>query len=188
MKKATDMAPANWQGYPILDPAHSHELEQRAAVLEFKDRLPRMEAQKRAHQEYAREQSLAAAAHHLQGMRAAGASGHQEEAKKHGAMYELHMKALDMDPYAEVPAEIKSRADAPDREKLYRFKTHKGDLFVFDQQKPSEANMNKKEELAQKLRKFWDDKYAAAKQHETLVKIATLAKMGLEVLKKGEQK
>lgn len=154
MGKLAKIAPL-WQGKPILDPDHAHDLEQRAALHEFQGKLDRKSAEDQAHGDYRREHHQTGAAFHLQGMRAGQASGHMDEAKKHGAMYALHLKALGHDPYGEVPPEIKTRADKEDREKLYRFKAHKSDLFLLDgDDKPSsEKPMQKSESKCPQCKK-----------------------------------
>jgi hypothetical protein len=77
----------SWAGRPIVDAGHITDLETAAALHEFRDRMPRNEAEDRAHTAYRRDHHLTGAAHHLNGMRAAQAAGQMEEAKKHGAMY-----------------------------------------------------------------------------------------------------
>lgn len=135
--KAASQAP-DWNGRPILDAEHHTDLEQRASIHEFQDKLPRHEAEEKAHHSYRREHHLQGAAHHLLGMKAAHSMGNLEESKKHGAMYALHAKALGFDPYGEPPPDIRRLAEDPERQKIYRFKAHKSDLFLLDGGEPTQ--------------------------------------------------
>ena len=117
-----------WNGRKIAKEEDAHDLEQRAALYEFKHRMPRGDAEHRAHHEYRQDRHREAAAYHLQGLKAAQHAGSQEEGHKHGLMYQLHMKALGLDPMGPVPHEIKSLADKQD--KFYKFKPHRGDVFL----------------------------------------------------------
>jgi len=66
---------AQWLGQPIVDPAHVHDLETRAAIHEFGgSRLPRHAAEAQAYRDYIKDQRLVAAAHHLAGMKASQAA------------------------------------------------------------------------------------------------------------------
>lgn len=122
---------AQWLGRPILDAAHGNDLEQRAAIHEFgPNRLPRHAAEEQAHKEYVREQRLTAAAHHLNGMKAAQAVGDMESARQHGMMYELHTKACGLDPMAPPSHEVTSKLRGETPPKVYRFKAHNGDLYA----------------------------------------------------------
>jgi hypothetical protein len=126
----SDRRVPEWSGRPILEADHVSDLEQRAAVAEFRDRLPRAEAEAAAHREYRREHHLDAAAHHLRGMRAAQASGDGDDAKKHRVMYDLHLKEMGVDG-DEVPADVRARAAASEgKERAYKFRPHRGDAFV----------------------------------------------------------
>lgn len=117
-----------WQGRPITSPEDAHDLESRAAVGEFKHRQARPDAEHRAYFEYKQDKHREAAAYHLQGLKAAQAAGSHEEGHKHGMMYQLHMKQLGLDPMGPVPHEIQGLADK--QEKFYRFKAHRGDAFL----------------------------------------------------------
>lgn len=123
-----------WLGYQILDNEHAQDLEQRAAVHEIERKLPRTEAERQAHIDYQKEHHAKAAAHHLMGMKAAQGSGHMDAARKHGAMYALHVKELGEDSYGPVPEAVKMHADAPERKQVYNFKAHKGDAFLFQKE------------------------------------------------------
>lgn len=123
---------AQWLGRPIVDPAHVHDLEQRAAIHEFHGRLPRQAAEEQAHKEYIRDQRLTAAAHHLHGMKAAQAVGDMEAARQHGMLYELHVKACGLNPTAPPSSEITSKLSGETPPRVYRFKAHKGDLYALN--------------------------------------------------------
>lgn len=115
--------------HPIVDEGHSHDLETRAAINEFHYHMPRQAAEERAYKEYLRDRHLDAAAHHLAGVKAAHASNDMESARKHGGMYQLHMKMLGLDPVGPPPGEIASRL-REDPPSVYKFKPHKADLFA----------------------------------------------------------
>lgn len=117
-----------WNGRKIAKEEDRHDLENRAALYEFKHRMTRSDAEHRAHHEYRQDKHREAAAHHLQGLKASQAAGDQEEGHKHGLMYQLHMKALGLDPMSAVPKEIQSLAEK--QEKFYKFRAHRGDVFL----------------------------------------------------------
>jgi hypothetical protein len=115
--------------YPIVQADHVHDLETRAAIEEFHNKLPRHTAEAKAHDDYKRDQLLDAAAHHLVGMQAARGAGDNDAAAKHGEMYKLTAKALGFDPVGEPPPEVSTRAkNTPSS--VYRFKPHHGDAFA----------------------------------------------------------
>lgn len=136
--------PPLWMGRPVVRAEHVNELERDAAINEFHSKMPRHQAEEKAHHDYMRRQHIDAAAHHLQGMKAAQANADMEDAKKHGAMYEMHLKALGFEP-GPVPHEIKQAAEHPDRKPVYRFKPHHGDFFVLPS---SISDLNKSEEAS----------------------------------------
>lgn len=121
------MKTPEWKGRPIVDSAHAHELEIDAALNEFRDRMPRAQAEEKAHRAYLNEHHSVSAAHHLRGLRAAHAAGDDEAAKKHSAMYALHCKELGHDPYGEPDKDVQKRAEAEEKDAVYRFKAHKAD-------------------------------------------------------------
>lgn len=126
------MATSNitWNGRPILHEDHKRDLEAHAAIGEFLKKQPQLEAEKLAYEDYKKSHHLQAAAHHLQGMRSSQASGDNESSAKHGAMYALHVKQLGLDPYGPVPPEIQTHVADPKREKIHKFKAHRGDSFL----------------------------------------------------------
>ena len=121
---------ATWLGRPILDDAHTPQLEMLAAANEFRDKLPRAKAEAKAFLDYVRDQRLDAAAHHLSGIKAASAAGDMETARKHGTMYYTHMRALGLNPLDAVPPEVLAKLNAPGRPRPTRFKAHVGDTLA----------------------------------------------------------
>lgn len=120
----------SWLGRPILDNAHVGQLELLAAANEFRDKLPRHQAEAKAYLDYVKDQRTEAVAHHLAGIKAASATGDMETARKHGAMYETHMKALGHNPMDAVPPEVMAKLNSPHRPNPTRFKAHVGDSFA----------------------------------------------------------
>lgn len=117
-----------WNDRDIVDPADADELDRTAAVYEFKHRMPRHDAEHRAHHEYQQQKHREAAAYHLTAMKAARAAGSHEDGQKHGLLYQLHLKALGLDSTRAVPKEIESLAAKQDQ--FYHFKPHRGDAFI----------------------------------------------------------
>lgn len=111
--------------YPLVGGEHAPELEARAAALEFKDRLPRDEAEAQAHHDYLGRHALEAAAHHLTHARAAREMGDDEAAGKHGDGYATALKHLGLDPVGPVPKEVLEHVrNTPSK---YRFRPHAAD-------------------------------------------------------------
>jgi hypothetical protein len=126
--------PPQWLGRPILDDSHIQDLETRAAVNEFHSKMPRADAERAAHEEYVKEQRERAAAHHLAGMKAAEATGNHEDARKHWALYDLHLKALGKESIGSIPPEVEKRmSEDQGQAPVYKFKAHKGDLYALHQ-------------------------------------------------------
>ncbi len=126
---------------------------------EFKDGMPRQEAEHKAYNAYRKTQHLEAAAFHLRGLKSAQGSGDLEEAKKHGAMYALHAEKLGFEPWKEPPPELKVHLDNALKEKVHKFKAHRGDQFVLDDHKIQAA-----EPIAKSLNKLYK-KAVAALEH-----------------------
>jgi hypothetical protein len=122
-------AAPKWLGrYPMLDADHVNDLEMRAAAHQFGGKMERHKAEDAAHADYRKDQLHEAAAHHLVGMTAAHAAGDHDSAQKHGAMYQLALKALGHDSSIEPPEEVANKVkNTPS--KVYRFKPHVGDSF-----------------------------------------------------------
>ncbi len=114
--------------YPIVHEDHVPDLEARAAVHEFKNRVPREQAELKAHTDYTRERALDAAAHHLVGLKAGHAAGNDEAAKAHAAAYTGAMQHAGFDPYQKPPQEITDRIEAA-KQNVYSFKKHPADSF-----------------------------------------------------------
>lgn len=124
-----------WKGRAILDESHASDLEQRAALHEFNNKMPREKAEEQAHEDYRKEHHAKAAASHFAGMKAATATGDTEEAKKHHAMYLLHAKQLGYKGSEAVPEEISRHIEMTKRDPYYQFKPHKADAFLFSNKK-----------------------------------------------------
>jgi hypothetical protein len=126
---STKKQPGLWLGrYPLFDMDHVPDLEQRAAILEFGKKLPRHEAEAKAHEDYRRDQLVESAAHHFVGMKAAHAAGATDHATKHAAMFALALKALGHDNTIDPPDEVKTKALHTPSE-VYHFRAHPGDAF-----------------------------------------------------------
>lgn len=119
-----------WMGKKIVHPDHIQHLEQAAAINEFHHKMPREHAETKAHNDYRLEQHTIAAAHHLQGAKAAQGAGDMESARKHGAMYEMHVRQLGHEPVGPVPDVVRAHLDNPERTSIYKFKPHKSDIFL----------------------------------------------------------
>ena len=124
----TDLKVPNWNGKPIVKDEDKHDLEARSAILEFKNRQTREDAEHSAHHSYKQDRHREAAAYHLQGLKAAQAAGSHEEGRKHGAMYALHLEKLGLDSSGAVPEDIKSLADKQDH--FIKFRAHRADAFL----------------------------------------------------------
>lgn len=122
--------PPQWLGHPILADEHVRDLETRSAINEFHHKMPRGQAEQAAHDSYVKENRERAAAHHLAGMKAATATGNHQDARKHWAMYDLHLKALGKESIGAVPPEVEKRMMDESDKPIYKFKTHKGDLYA----------------------------------------------------------
>jgi hypothetical protein len=118
-----------WLGrYPIVHPDHIQDLEQRAAIHEFGSKLPRHQAEERAHQDYRRDQLIEAAGHHYVGMKASHAAGSPEEAQKHGALYILACRAMGHTNSIYPPDEVAQKAKHLPNS-VYNFKAHPADTL-----------------------------------------------------------
>jgi hypothetical protein len=134
-KKDQTVAMPLWKDKPISDPSHIHDLEQRAALHEFEHKLPKEAAEAKAHEEYKRLQHVKAAASHFAGMKAAKATGDQEEVRKHHAMYVMHLQHLGHDPMDAVPKEVEHHMGEFKDKPFYRFQPHNADGFLFQDKK-----------------------------------------------------
>lgn len=130
---ATEKKRGMWLGHPLLAPEHEHELHLAAALHEFQGGMPRHEAEARALEDYRREHHARAAAHHYAGMRAGHATGNMEDAKRHHALYSLHVRALGEDPMGPVPESVRkyhSGAGTDKQPHAYRFHGHDADEYL----------------------------------------------------------
>lgn len=128
----------SWNGkYPMSDTTHSDDLQMRADIYEHMHRLPRHDAEARAHADYRKEQIAKAAAHHWNGMKAAHAAGNLESAKKHGVMYTLALHQLGHKDPMNPPPEVVEAAKDPKSE-IAHFKAHPGDMFSMPPPEPDE--------------------------------------------------
>jgi len=154
---ASAKTPAVWAGHPLLDPKHAKDLELASAVNEFHHGQPRQQAEQQALNDYRREHHSRAAAHHLNGMKAAEAVGSQDDAAQHFALYRLHVRALGHEPHGEVPAEVKRYQEGEDAELPYRFKGHGADKFLTQSIKPETQQVQKAEPpVGQDQRRLFD--------------------------------
>ncbi len=130
-----------WQGKPIAG-KHSDRLEVDSALNEFKDRMPRAEAEKKAYEEYKKGQHTDGAIHHLRAMRAAQAASDDEAATKHSALFTLHMKELGHDPYGELPKEIQEKLkDTKSLPPVRKFHAHRSDALVAKDKEEVKKNL-----------------------------------------------
>lgn len=147
---------AEWVNGPnrryVLSAEDIPELEREAGVHEFVNKKPREEAEQNAYDSYRRKHHLEAAAHHLSMMRAAGASGSYNDAKKHKLVYDMHLQQLGYDPSDHnVPDDIKNFMNDPHNNPGLRFKAHKGDAFLLNKSEPLSPPVNEWED--------WDNEY-----------------------------
>ncbi len=138
LKKAAAQTPVMWGDKRVLHPDHIGGLDLAAAKYEFGDRMPRSQAEAKAHEDYTREQRLDAAAHHLMGSKASLAAGDHESARKHGALYHAHLEALGMQPVGPVPPEVTKRLAMV--QGVHKFKAHTGDLLTLAPGEPAQSS------------------------------------------------
>jgi hypothetical protein len=118
-----------WKDRDILDEADKDDLETRAAIKEFHDRMPRHEAEEKAHDDYKKDKIYQAAGHHLKGVKAAHAIGDIDTAKKHGVLYKLALNELGHKDHLDPPKEVLNYSDNA-KDELHKFKSHIGDYYV----------------------------------------------------------
>ena len=126
----SDLSKGEWAGKTLV--GNGQGLDETAALLEFKEGLPRHVAEEKAYRQYNTQHHYQAAAHHLQGMKAAHALGQVDEGKRHGALYALHMRSLGQDPNDDVPPEVMAhmRALQAENQSNYKFKAHGADKLL----------------------------------------------------------
>jgi len=124
-KAKKEVAP--WLGhYQVVSEDHHPDLEARAAVHEFRGGLPRDVAEQAAHKDYLKDQAYKSAAHHLLGVRAAVASGHDQAASLHGQSYATAIKAAGHSPLESPPQKVLDYIQDA-KNKVYSFKEHESD-------------------------------------------------------------
>lgn len=127
---ASKKPPVLWQGHPVEDEEHHRNLDLKAAVLQFHHGLDRLTAEKQVKHDDRVERHQKAAAHHIDGMRAANAVGNHEDAEQHHAMYSLHLRALGLNPSEAVPSEVERWRGDKDKKHAYTFRGHPDDQFL----------------------------------------------------------
>ncbi len=155
----------SWNGKHVLHEQHIPALEQAAAIAEFQHGLPRHEAESKAYGDYRKAEHEKAAAYHLRGLKSAQGAGDLDAAKTHGAMFEAHMTKLGHDAWKEVPPEIQVHMDAPEKEKVHKFKATGADQFVLDDHK-----VQPDEPIAKSLAKLYKKAKAALEVLQKSVK------------------
>jgi hypothetical protein len=141
-KKAT----LHWYGHPVKDEAHATNLDLKAATYQFHHGMDRHEAENKAKHEDRVERHQKAAAHHLDGMKAAHAVGNHEDAQQHHMMYTLHAKALGFETNGAVPPEVAKWQGSKAEKHAYTFKGHGDDQFLTEPVTMSPAPLGKSEE------------------------------------------
>ena len=112
--------------YKVISEEHHPDLDARAAVHEFRGKLPREQAEQEAHKDYLKDQAYRSAAHHLLGTRAAVASGNDGAAKRHGESYATAIQAAGHSSIESPPKEVLDYLKDL-KSKVYSFKEHEAD-------------------------------------------------------------
>jgi hypothetical protein len=105
-------------------------------------------AEQAAHSDYLKDQAYRAGAHHLLGIRAAVASGHDEAAKRHGEAYATAMKAAGHSPLESPPKQVLDYIQDA-KQRVYSFKEHEADSLF--QPSPLPEASDDDEALGQKI-------------------------------------
>lgn len=146
MSSSNSKPKAKWlEKYHVSDESHIPDLDMGAGINEFKHKMPRHEAEKKAHEDYTRERVLESAAHHYSGMKAAKATGDQKSATQHSAMFITALKYLGHPSVGELPEEIKNKLKSQPS-KVYNFKGHGSDVFLGSEKPEHKADSDKIEE------------------------------------------
>src|ERR1700678_242219 len=123
-----------WQDRPISHEDDAHGLEHAAASLEFGEhKLPREQAESKAHSDYQRQKHVEAASFHLSALKGSHGAGDMSAARQHSQMYELHLKALGHSPSGPVPEEVKALSAQCKEPKVVKFRSHPADSFALPQ-------------------------------------------------------
>ena len=114
--------------YDVMSEEDHPALEAAASVHEFRNGLPKEQAEAKAHGDYLRGHAIQAMGHHLLGSKAALAVGNSEAAMKHGKAYEAAAKhagaGLD-----KVPDEVLEVIKSGKLSGIYNHKSHAADDF-----------------------------------------------------------
>jgi hypothetical protein len=130
--------------YDVLNEADIPGLEAQAAVHEFKERLPREEAEKLAYQGYVRSHAVQAMAYHYQGGKIAKILNDEDSAQQHGKAYESAAATAGFD-MGFVPPEVIEQTKA--QNSLYKFRAHPSDVFFPVQEAPRQAVLSDAEKV-----------------------------------------
>jgi hypothetical protein len=150
MADAKEVKP--WLGrYKVISEDHHPDLDSRAAVHEFRGKLPREQAEQEAHKDYLQDHAYRSAAHHLLGIRAALAGGNEAAAEKHGSAYATAMKAAGHGALETPPEKVLNYLKDL-KSKVYSFKNHEAD-GLFEPSVLPEASSGD-EALKQKIEKL----------------------------------
>jgi hypothetical protein len=128
--------------YPVISEDHHADLDARAAVAEFRDKLPKELAERKAHEDYMEEHAYRAAAHHLLGIRAAMASGHDAAAKRHAQAYAAALKVAGHSPLGTPPQKVLDYIQDL-KNQVYTFKDHPADALFESQESPKATDDDK---------------------------------------------
>ena len=172
-----------WEGRPVARDLDAADLSSRAAIEEFCNKRPRKDAEELVYGNYVKDQRTQAAAHHLANMKAANSVGDKETAFKNWMLYNLHCKALGLEPIGEVPKEIQAHLDKEDRKSPVHFRAHPADIFALqDQDKGKEESPApvEKSEIESELE-------AIEALNRPFEKSEALDKMALKDIKVGKQ-
>lgn len=170
---ADKKAVPQWMGKPIVNESHHGDLEQRSAIHEFSNKMPRADAEARAYEEYVTDHRQRAMAHHLDGLRAAEAVGDKESAFRSWLLYDMHAKALGLDSVGPVAPEVQKHVDAEDKKSRVKFKAHPADIFALQDHKEKESGQEsghdgpeaKKSEVELELEAIEDLSKSASEGH-----------------------
>jgi hypothetical protein len=119
--------------YSVLNDSDIHSLEASAAAKEFKERLPREQAEDMAYQEYLRGHAVSSMAHHYQGGKIAKLLNDDASIQQHGLAYESAAKKCGFD-MSSVPPEVLDQINGMTG--LYKFKAHASDVFFPSEEAP----------------------------------------------------
>lgn len=138
--------------YQILDDADVPSLEAAAAANEFKNNMPREQAEALAHQDYMKQHAIRCMAHHWMGGKIAKLLGDQESVDKHGIAYEAAARNSGFD-MGSVPPEVMEFAKTGSKD-LYKFRNHPSDSFFPSQQEPVLPENEKIVQIVEGLKKL----------------------------------